>query len=447
MSTQQLASLVKRLEAVASKLEATASGAGAAPVEAGEEVKAYDDYYAASVEPWLKLSRQIGGDLDGCTDLVEQAFAEVRKVIDVASKSKKPDNETYGKLLQPLVAVIKKVGDYCFKFNRGPMGNHLRGLSDGIKLVQWVAVPNTPVPFVKDMVEAARFYHIKVLVEYKKKEEKEAKLHKSWVEQWAQAGNDLAAYVKKYHTTGLKWNPKGSSSLSTASATPKKAAPKKKVVAKKSGAGAKAGLFDAINKGGNVTSGLKHVKKSQKVKYQTAPKPKVKFSSKAKKAKRITKDPVLELQRGSKWVVENFDGNKKVEVVAESFKNTCYIYKCDNSNIIVKGKMNSITLDNCQKTNLIFESLVAVCDVVNCKSVKIQILGTVPTVQVDKTDGFNVFLNEKTMHTTLVSSKSSEMNVSIPVGTEGDYKEFPVPEQYVTSYKDGKFSTVTSGHF
>jgi len=188
------------------------------------------------------------------------------------------------------------------------------------------------------------------------------------------------------------------------------------------------------------------LRKNKKTKNQTGPKPKVTFQSKAKAVKRITGQPVTELKAGQKWVVENHDGNKKVEIEADSIKQTAYIYKCDNSNIVVKGKLNSITLDNCQKTNLIFESLVAVCDVVNCKTVKVQINGTVPTVQIDKTDGIVVYLNEKTLNTTFVTSKSSEMNIALPEGTD-DFKEFPIPEQYVTVYENGKFKTTVSSHF
>lgn len=445
MSTSDLASLVKRLEKVADKLEKCSSGSGGSssqPVEAGEAVKAFDDYVAESLTPFLKLSRKIGGDLDAMTDLVEKAFNEVRNVIDVASKSKKPDNTAYGALVKPVSDVCKEAADYRNSKRRTPLFNHLSGLADGLKLVLWVAVPNTPVPYVKEMVEAARFYHIKVLVEYKNKEGGE--LHKNWVNAFKDAGNALADYVKTHHTTGLKFNPKGSSSLSK----PTTSAPKKKVVqVKKVTKGNPRGnLFAELNKGGKITSGLKKVKKEQKTKYQTGPKVKVAFKSKAKKVKRITGKPIIELVRGSKWAVENHDGNKKVEVTIQKIKETVYIYKCDNSNIIVKGKCNSISMDNCVKSNLIFDDCVSSVDLINCKSVKVQVLGSVPTIQVDKTDGFNCFLNEKSLHTTFVTSKSSEMNVSVPSG-DNDYKEHPVPEQFVTSYKNGKFNTQVSGHF
>lgn len=190
----------------------------------------------------------------------------MRKVVDIASRSKKPSDESYSELVKPVLATLKDLGDYVFKHNRGELSNHLRGLGDGAKLAQWVAVPNTPVPFIKDMVEAARFYHIKVLVEYKKKEGDVGKLHKDWVDGWANVGNELAAYVKEHHTTGLKFNPKGSDSLSSAKEAPKTTAPKKETPVTKPGPGGapRANLFAAINKGGDVTSGLKHVKKEQK---------------------------------------------------------------------------------------------------------------------------------------------------------------------------------------
>jgi len=75
--------------------------------------------------------------------------------------------------------------------------------------------------------------------------------------------DDLVAYIKRVHTTGLVWNKTGgdASSFKGAAAAPAPAAaaaaPKPAAVAasKPAGGDAKGGLFAALNQGGAVTSG------------------------------------------------------------------------------------------------------------------------------------------------------------------------------------------------
>jgi len=211
-------------------------------------------------------------------------------------------------------------------------------------------------------------------------------------------------------------------------------------------------LFAQLNSigSGDTKLALRHVESHEKTKNRKAEE-KVstvgEIKSKAVKKSRITGKPSLEL-RDSKWMVENYDGNKELTVEITSTKEACYIHMCDNCNVIIKGKFNSVTMDNCVKTNLIFDTVVASVEVVNCKSIKVQVNGQVPTMLVDKTDGCGIYLSKTSLHTTIVSSKSSEMNVSVPTGDEDEMKEMPIPEQFVTVYdqKSGKIETESNAH-
>jgi adenylyl cyclase-associated protein len=72
----------------------------------------------------------------------------------------------------------------------------------------------------------------------------------------------------------------------------------------------------------------------------------------------------------------------------------------------------------------------------------LQVLGKVPTISIDKTDGCQMYLSPESLDVEIVSSKSSEMNVLVPKGN-GDYTEYPIPEQYKTTVVPGKgLSTV-----
>lgn len=52
--------------------------------------------------------------------------------------------------------------------------------------------------------------------------------------------------------------------------------------------------------------------------------------------------------------------------------------------------------------------------------VSLQVLGTVPTISINKTEGCQVYLSKAALNCDIVSAKSSEMNILIPVG-EDDY--------------------------
>ena len=61
--------------------------------------------------------------------------------------------------------------------------------------------------------------------------------------------------------------------------------------------------------------------------------------------------------------------------------------------------------------------------------------------QVDKTDGLNVYLmDEKAFEAQIVHSLSQNMNVNLKIGTgdDWDWKEFPVPTQFVCKFGEGR---------
>jgi len=174
----------------------------------------------------------------------------------------------------------------------------------------------------------------------------------------------------------------------------------------------------------------------------------VKQNQKNTKKSRVTGQSVKEL-RDTKWYVENHEGGGKLqlEIQTTSTKESVYLRYVDNCAVTIKGKFNSVVMDDCQKTSLVFEQIVASVEVVNCRSVKVQVTGQVPTMLIDKTDGIQIFLSETSLHTTIVTSKSSEMNVSVPEGDD-ELKEMPIPEQYVSFYdrNSKKLVTNTNSH-
>jgi len=465
----ELSSLISRLETVTSRLEMVASGSGGSGDADGPDaafVQEFDATVKGSFSNFMQLSSTIGDDVKTQAGLVEAAFNAQRDVLVLASKAKKPSDADLVKLLTPLSQKITAIQEFREKNRPSKQFNHLSAISESVTAFAWVSMSPTPAPFVKEMADAGQFYSNRVLKDFRDQD----KTHVDWVKSWFGMLTELQTYIKKSHTTGLSWNPKGkdATSVTGAPAPPPPAGggpppppppgpppPPEVVPGATTGGGGesqRANLLAELNKGADITSGLKKVKADQQThknpnlrlhgpapyKPNVSPKPS-RVTAPGAPAHAPVKPPKIELE-GKKWVVENHNGNKNIVIGDTNLKQTVYAFKCNNSTISVKGKVNSIVLDTCKKTALVFEDTVSGIEIVNCQSVQTQVTGKVPTISVDKTDGFMIYLSKDSLDAIIVSAKSSEMNVLVP-DASGDYKEYAIPEQYRTSWNGSKLVT------
>jgi adenylyl cyclase-associated protein len=83
---------------------------------------------------------------------------------------------------------------------------------------------------------------------------------------------------------------------------------------------------------------------------------------------------------------------------------------------------------------------------VNCQRLQVQVKGIVPAIAIDKTDGCQVFLSFASRDAQIVTSKSSELNLSFPAtdAEDSDWTELPIPEQFVTKLVGNKLHTTVS---
>jgi adenylyl cyclase-associated protein len=211
-------------------------------------------------------------------------------------------------------------------------------------------------------------------------------------------------------------------------------------------------IFDDLNKGSDVTRGLKKVDPTQMTHKNpslraNAPVPTRSDSSSSLRSKspappgkkpkpesmRTKKPPRKELD-GNRWIVENFEGDNDVQIEAE-INHTILISRCKNTTVRIHGKANAISLDNSSRTSLIIDSLVSSVDVIKCPNFAIQVLGTLPTILLDQVDGATIFLSKESLATEIFSSKCTSVNVNLP--TEEDYRENALPEQIRSVVRDG----------
>ncbi|GMT31172.1 hypothetical protein PFISCL1PPCAC_22469, partial [Pristionchus fissidentatus] len=464
---------------------ASAAGGGG---EAPPHVRAFDDAVGDVVARWTTMGKAIGGDVERATTEAAAIFSSLRSFLWTAAGRAEATAAEFPALLAPLSGAMEKLSSWRDTRRNTPHFNHVSAVAEGIPAIGWVTMVSemgygrsgdglskflilfvqkpTPAPFVKEMLDASLFYVNRVL--------KDNKEHAEWVNTWKEVLTSLHTFVRQTHTTGLVWNsapgaapPAGAAAAAAPKAggapppppgPPPPPPPPPPVDSSSSSSGDKSGrdaLFAQLNSGEAVTKGLKKVTADM----QTHKNPALRgegmtpgnVSSAASSASKpaaaaaaAVKPPKTELQNGKQWSVEFHKNNKDIVVTAGDKKQTLYVYKCEGCVIQVKGKLNSVTLDSCKKTDIVVEGVVAQCETINCQSIKIQTLGEMPTVSIQKTDGCQVYLSEAARDAEIVTSKSSEMNVLVPGGPDGDFVEFPVPEQFKTVYKGGKLVTVVS---
>lgn len=401
-------------------------------------VNGFQDIIQGPLRTYLELSKHIGGDVATHAVLVGNAFQAQMRYIQLAGSRGKPSQSEEMQLLAPTSEQIAAIQAYREKNRASKLFNHLSAISESIPALGWVAIAPTPAPYVKEMNDAGQFYTNRVLKEWKDKDVK----HVEWCKAWVQLLSDLQAYVKQYHTTGLVWSGKGAG----APPPPPGGMPPPPPVLPEAdfsnlSVDDRSALFAEINQGENITSSLRKVTsdmqthKNPALRQGPAPFKAAHGGAPSKAlpapgAGAVDKPPVF-ARDGKKWLIEYQKGNPNLVVENAEMNNVVYMFRCRDSALTVRGKVNGVVLDSCTKCAVVFDNLVSSVEFVNCQSVQMQVLGKVPTISVDKTDGCQIYLSKDALDVEIVSSKSSEMNVLVPKGN-GDYTEWPVPEQFKT---------------
>uniref|UniRef100_A0A8C1SEJ0 Adenylyl cyclase-associated protein n=1 Tax=Cyprinus carpio TaxID=7962 RepID=A0A8C1SEJ0_CYPCA len=448
----ELAGLVQRLEVAVGRLEAmSSSGGGGGPAAASGAVsvyvEAYDNLLSGPVAQYTALSQKIGGDVQKHAELMKQAFSCQRQFLVTASNSQKPSDSVLTSLLAPVSKVIQEVQAFREKNRSSPLFNHLSAVSESVPALGWVAMAPKPGPFVKEMQDAATFYTNRVLKDYKEKY-----VSVCDVKQLVCMPAKCILVLQGPVASASGGAPSGGAPAPPPPGPPPPPMDLDKSSGGDSGATNRNALFASLNKGADITKGLKHVSDDQKthknpgLKAQggplpSGPKPFAARPTAAASPAR-TLPPVLELD-GKKWKVENHEGAQNLVISDTELKQVVYAFKCNNSTLQVKGKINSITLDNCKKLGLVFDDVVGIVEVINCKDVKVQVMGKIPTISINKTDGCHVYLSKDSLSCEIISAKSSEMNVLVP-NKDGEYTEIPVPEQFKTVWDGNKLVTTAT---
>jgi len=432
-----------------------------------EAMKPIDEATAGLKEAGFKSAKK-------CGNFARKGAMALRKLIEAGTVCCEPDAIEFQTFVNELTKDVKKKGKgvRCKKLSR----NYEKQTSEMMDVLNWpyqskVGTGQGPHAYLKAAIGSVEFYSNKCRVEYKKEES--GKFHMQYCAGLKDYIISLAKFVLvnqmkekfqwKYDGIPLKDFSGGAAAPAKKAAAPAApappapaAAPKKKHKKKAAAPCDMGALFASLQKGGNITKGMKHVSNDMKV-YKnkklrksggiqvTKPKPKAK---KAKKALPPAKFEWAKFLRA--WAIENQPDGATVTCNFKSTREPSNLYRCQKARIVFTGKGKSISIINCENTTIIVESLLCGLEVTNSKNLKIIVTGQVSMFRFDKSDGLKIYLGDKECMKTakFATSKCSDMNVEFPDCNPGaaadDTITKPIPEAYEHHIVDMKIKSEVS---
>ncbi|KAL0620247.1 Adenylyl cyclase-associated protein 1 [Plecturocebus cupreus] len=120
--------------------------------------QAFDLLLDGHVAEYLKISKEVGGDVQKHEDVVHTVLKLERALLVTASQCQQPADNKLSDLLAPISEQIKEVITFWEKNRGSKLFNHLSAVSESIQALCWVAMAPKPGPYVKEMNDAAMFY-------------------------------------------------------------------------------------------------------------------------------------------------------------------------------------------------------------------------------------------------------------------------------------------------
>lgn len=437
----------------------------------------FDEIVKHKVEPFVKISQEIDETVGKSAQYLLQAFKEQRKFLTIANKSKKPEanDANFGKIIEPINNNINKIVEIKDENRKSSFFNHLNTIGEGSPVLGWI-LTDTPVSYIPEYKDSAKFWSDRVLKEFKGKDDR----HLQWVKQFSEIFDELKDYVKKYYTTG-PWNAqgknlgdvietlgssegiaeKGKTSGGSAPPPPPPPPPADFYSEKSAPSGGINAVFADLNKGEAITSGLRKVDKSEMThknpelrqnKKPVPPKKPTNLSSNSNSSSNssvpIKKPARKELIDGTKWIIENYsksDANEPITIDAE-MSQSIFIGNCQDITIQIKGKANAISVSDTKNIGVVIDSLVSGLDVIRSFKFGIQVVDIVPMINIDKSDEGNLYISQKSIDCDIqiFSSCSTALNVNIP--ENDDFKELSIPEQFLHKINNGKLTSEVVEH-
>ncbi|OAF66785.1 Adenylyl cyclase-associated protein [Intoshia linei] len=389
----------------------------------------FDTLIEEDFNAFVKISQTLDPKIIEQVNIVSKVVNEIRKVISLAEKIKKPTEIQFAEILKPLAQQIGDTQAFRNDNRKNVSENYFAAISESIPAFAWVQVTPTPGPHINGMCDAAQYYTNRILVDSKKKNDTDSII---WTQLWIDFLKNMALYVKKIHTTGLVWNPKGT--VYDGTQVTEDAAPKTTTTT--TTGGGLTSLFNDLNSGLNITKGLKHVKKGDKI-IPTLKTSGSKVTTTATKAQ--IKKPIKQYA-GKKWTIENFVKDT-VEVDIKDKSETCMLISNTETVIKIKNKHNYTLIENCNKCHVHVDTIISTLDIVKCKRAHFHITNRVGSVNISSSDEIHLHVYDSTEEFPVLISTSCNV-IIVKVHADNTETEYPLSTQVLHTWNK---NTIKSG--
>ncbi|RCK62818.1 Adenylyl cyclase-associated protein [Candida viswanathii] len=398
-----------------------------------------DESILKTLAEFVETSKNVDASTGEAAQLFKDTFEEVSNAI------KKGDPSNKEALTNALKEKILKI----FELKEAARSNYLNALGEASNVVIWVFT-DEPVQYVADIKDTAVYWTNKVI-----------KDNKPWVQQLLAVFEGLKTYVKGTYAKGGPFSeayaaanpaPVAKATPTGGAAPPPPPPPPPASVFDSAPAASSAALFQEINQGSAITSGLKKVSPSEMTHKnpelrKQVPRPPKKPSSLAGShtggastaaTNQPPKTPKKELV-DNKWQILHHSNTDSIITIDVEAQQSVFISNCDTVTIQLKGKANNVFLSNNKNVSLVIDSLISGIDVVKAAKFGIQVLGLVPTINIDKSDEGTIYLSKESVEhdIQIVTSSTTALNINVPKGDD-DYSELAAPEQILSRIVDGK---------
>jgi adenylyl cyclase-associated protein len=444
----KFANLVNSLEKSVLKLESLHGGNQAPETKTAETVKPAETQAQTSTpkpavpevdrfhpfdeqyNEWFEKAKSSGNqDLIAMTEIGYNTFVWADAVVSMASISKRPSDDIFGKIAQYIRDRAKEIDDKFIRPRK--CENEAKTLKEGLGACFWF-LTDAPVQYLDGVIEPTVYNANKVRLQKKQAETE-------WVEKFIALLKKMKDYIKEHYITGLIWKGKtvaDFTSILTGQIPLTPAIHKDDLPEEKKASNDRAAMFAELNKGSAITEGLKVAERKPKGQVSTGEplQPKtVATTTTAEQAKpKAPKAPKKYLK--DNWFVENFTDDRTLVIDEAEMGQSVFIDNCHKCCVQVKGKVKSIIISNCSHLGVVFDNVVSTVEAVNTKTLTIQAKIHAPSVVLDKCERVKVYL-AKNLETDIVSSMVSELNISYLLDDDDNYaKDYPVTEQFLTRF-------------
>ena len=146
--TALLRQIADRLAAIETHLGISGGGSGNvgdSSAELPRSIRAYDEYSAANLDPFVAVCNKLGGDCATLGNLVKEAWGEMRSFLLMASACKEPPQTAYASLLGPIGEKTRAIGALL---QRNEWEKHVKTCQEGVQCLNWLVVKPAPRDFI-----------------------------------------------------------------------------------------------------------------------------------------------------------------------------------------------------------------------------------------------------------------------------------------------------------